>query len=672
MIPVTPADILKKLAALAPGDERSAGTAGTPAPASGQSSPRAQGSSTSTLGPLDVGRYLSAHGIEYTLKRKDDVDLYVLRECLFDSNHRGGESSIVSGARGFAYQCFHASCNHDWKDARALISGDKSLAEWCEGYDPNWKPPKKGRQKALPAPGADHALPPAGGSPEKLPRPPVPDPENPYATVDNIINPICETAMVRIDGSKAPSPMEIETMKFFAKRGSRMEFVPRYAANYLFDYLSPLAYSAGQFWQYSEGVWKIYPIEQIAAVLTHALKERVQGRMVEGVLTVLRGLIYVPDDRWEPDPYMINVKNGMLDIRTMVLRPHSADYYSRVQLPVTYDPEAPVGVWYEFLESIFPEDHEKDAETGKYKNYLNKHVLAQQFAGYCLLRDCRYQKAMFLYGSGSNGKSTFLNVIGAVLGAENTCSLSLTTLGERFKSIYLHNKMANLASETNPRAALESDIFNSVVAGDEITAEEKYGKSLKFRPFCKFIISMNESPQVTDKSYAFERRVLVLGFNRRFSPEEIDPRMSDKLMAELNGVFNWMVEGLKILLKRDAFVVGSNIQEEIDQLMGRVNPFIRFAEECCIIDPSLSVRTRDLWEAYRDWCEDGGNKKLGRNRFLDQVLSQFPTVTREKSRATGLQRAFLGIGLESAAVEDIRDSLDRRRRDRESWRNKEE
>ena len=660
MIPVTPPDNLKKLAARAPGDERSAVPAGPPAPAATGSSPREPGSST--LGPLDMGRYLAAHGIEYKVKSRGDVDLYVLRACLFDSNHRGGESAIVVGQRGYGYQCFHASCaGRTWKEARAIISGDKSLAEWCEGYDPHWAPPKKKpRAKALPAPDTPIAHPPG-----------IPAEANPYATVDNIVHPLCDTPTTREDGTQAPSPMEVDTMQFYMKRGSRMEFVPRYVANYLIDYLSPLAYSAGKFWQYRDGVWKAYPDEQIAAILTHAMKDRVQGRMIEGVLTVLRGLIYVPEERWEPDPYMINCKNGILDIRTMVLKPHSPDYYSRVQLPVSYNPQAWVGGWYDFLASIFPEDHEKD-EEGRYIHYLSKHVLAQQFAGYCLLRDCRYQKAMFLYGSGSNGKSTFLNVIGAVLGSENTCSLSLTTLGERFKSIYLHNMMANLASETNPKAALESDIFNSVVAGDEITAEEKYGKSLKFRPFCKFIISMNESPMVTDKSYAFERRVLVLGFNRRFTPEEIDPLMSEKLMGELDGVFNWMVEGIKILLKKDSFVVGRNIQEEIDQLMGRVNPFIRFAEECCVIGPDERATTRDLWEAYRDWCEEAGNKKLGRNKFLDQVLTQFPTVKRDKSRETEQRRMFLGIGLRGEMVEEIRDSLAKRRRERESWRNREE
>ncbi|MFH2073908.1 MAG: phage/plasmid primase, P4 family, partial [Pseudomonadota bacterium] len=450
--------------------------------------------------------------------------------------------------------------------------------------------------------------------------------ERRYARIDNIINPICSASATREDGTMAPAPREVNhIIEFFEKKGDRTEFVPRYAANYLHDYLSPLAYSSGQFWKYTDGVWRVFPKEQIASIMTHALKESVKGKMVEGVLAVLQGLIYVPEEAWEPHPNLINVKNGMLDVKTMELMDHAPEYHSRVQLPVSYMPGAPVGRWYDFLASIFPEDHEKD-EHGQYLNYLNKHVLAQQFAGYCLLRDCRYQKSLFLYGTGSNGKSTFLNVIGGALGKENTASLSLTELAAPFMAINLYNMLANLASETNPKAAMESSIFNSCVTGDEITARKIYTESIKFRPFCKFIISMNEAPMVPDKSYAFERRILVINFNYRFMPEEINPRMSELLLEELDGVFNWMVEGLKMLMKHDGFVVGANIQEEIDQMMTRVNPFIAFVEDCCVLGPSVSVRTQDMWDAYRDWCQEGGNRSLGRNKFLDQVLSQFPKV----------------------------------------------
>lgn len=665
MIPITSVDILRKLAALAVGQEPSSGPEGTPAPSAGAAPVRDQGASDSTLGPLDIGRYLSAYGIEWKLKPNvkignDIVDLYTLRQCLFDSNHRNGQSAIGLGRYGLFYQCYHTSCaSHDWKEARALISGDKSLAEWMAGYDPDWKRKKKKEKKA-----AEKGL-----VPSRSPAPAaqasgiLPVTENRYARVDNIIN--NWEVVIMSDGIISPSPLEIEPMLFFERKGERTEFVPRRAANYLHERLAPLAFSLGEFWKYTGGVWKVFPMEEIVSILTHALKDHVKGKMVDGVIGILKGLIYVPEEMWEPNPYLINIKNGMLDIHTMELSPHSPDYRSRVQLPVSYQPGAPVGRWYEFLKSVFPEDHEKD-EKGQYTNYMEKHVVAQQFAGYCLLRDCRYQRGLFLYGTGANGKSTFINVIGSVLGKENTASLSLSSLKEAFMTINLHNKLANLASETNPKAVMESEIFNSCVTGDELSARKIYTQSLKFRPFCKFIISMNEAPQVPDKSYAFQRRILVLNFSHRFTPEEINPQMSELLIEEKDGVFSWMIDGLKRLLTKNGFVVGGTVQDDIDQMMTRVNPFISFVEDCCVVEAALEVRTQEMWDAYRDWCQEGGNRPLGRNKFLDQALSHFPKVKKKKGTGENEDKiVFVGIGLNDSAVEEMRSRLAKRRQ--EKW-----
>lgn len=652
MIPITPIDILRNLAALAPADERAAGPAGSPAPAAGASSPRGQGDST--LGPLDVARYLSAHGIEHKLKRKDDADFYVLRECLFDPGHRNGESAIVSGSKGLFYQCFHNSCaDRTWHDARALISGDKKLTEWMEGYDPNYKRKRKKEEKALV---------PTGSAPGQV-QGKQPDTENRYARLDNLINndwPIVTLS----DGTPAPTPAEVDPSLFFTRRGDRTEFVPRRAANYIIEQLFPLAYSTDKFWKYSGGVWRDISTAEITAILTHALKDQVKGNMVKNVVEVLKGLLYVREELWEPNPYLINMENGMLDVETMKILEHSPSYRSRVQLPISYVEQSPVGKWYEYLESIFPEDYEKD-DQGQYTHYMEKHIVLQQFAGYCLLRDCRFQRALFLFGTGSNGKSTFLKVMSNILGKENTAALSLTSLKESFMTISLHNKLANLASETNPKAAMESEIFNSCVAGDEMQARNLYSQYLKFTPFCKFIISMNETPQVPDKSYAFQRRLIVLNFNRRFLPEELNPMMFEELMEEREGIFRWMVEGLKLLLKNNKFIIMENVQEDIDRLLTRVNPLIPFAEECCVFAPEFETRPQDLWDAYRDWCQEGGNRSKGKRNFMDQFESQFPKLKVKKGKGENRNKwVVMGVKLNSTAVDELRDRLSIRRQEK--------
>ena len=102
--------------------------------------------STGELGPLDVERYLTHYGIPFTVKAKGAHTLYLLERCLFNPKHDAGEPSIIAASSGkspLLYQCFHTSCkDKKWKDARQIISGDRPIAEFCVGFDPNWTPPK--------------------------------------------------------------------------------------------------------------------------------------------------------------------------------------------------------------------------------------------------------------------------------------------------------------------------------------------------------------------------------------------------------------------------------------------------------------------------------------------------------------------------------------------------
>ena len=96
------------------------------------------------LGPLDVEKYLSHYGIEFQRNEKGSKTLYTLNQCLFNPNHGKKESAIVQDQRGLlTYWCFHDTCNHTWHEARSAISGTDRLAQFCDGYDPNFKPARK-------------------------------------------------------------------------------------------------------------------------------------------------------------------------------------------------------------------------------------------------------------------------------------------------------------------------------------------------------------------------------------------------------------------------------------------------------------------------------------------------------------------------------------------------
>lgn len=627
-VPITPREILEKLAALgpvAPGQTGGARTGGADATAAkaGSAPPAPARFKKSTLGPLKVDAYLDAHGISYKVKEDGAATIYALDHCPFNPDHVNGQASIiVSPNSPVNFHCFHASCHGKmWKDARAAISGDKPIAAWCAGYDPDWKPPMNvgtGMMRALPATDDDED-------------PPLP---------------------------AVPPPKRMDPMEMFDKRGKRPVFVPAFLVRYLRSLLQPLCHTAGTFYRYrhDKGVWQITLETYMAEIIAKVMKDRIQADMLSNTLKVAKAIANKEAEMWVYDPNLINVKNGMLNIYTRELLPHDPKYGSRVQLPVSYDPDAFSERWHEFLKEIFPEDD----------NYAKRGIL-QQFFGYCLLQDCRYQRALFMYGTGANGKTTVLDVLQAMIGEENTSSLSLADLTQRFKAQFLQGKLVNLATETNTRDPLSTELLKAIISGDSITAERKYGDQFQFKPFAKFISAMNEPPTIPDKSFGLSRRLLVLIFNRRFTPEEIKPRMADSLIEEIDGVFNWAVEGLKILLKNDGFVIPGQVVEDTSNFMETMNPLLIFVKELCEVHEGVSVSTTDLWEAYREWCADGHNRPLGRNKFLDQVTMTFTTVKKKAiQEGIGEDRtrinSFTGIGLTKQAREWVADRKARFRR----------
>lgn len=644
-VPVTSLEVLKKYAALAsaqaPPAPRSTPVAlpppeGRPA-APSSSSGKTRPIKKSELGPIDMEKYLRHFGVSYDVKEMDDskrgaATQYRLDKCVFNPDHGPNEASIMVPRVGaILYQCFHASCkSQQWKDARRKISGDKSLAEFCQGFDPNWQPPR------------------ATGT----------------GMLDELTIPMVHaTSLQNGIGSpqKVDPPTAIDPAEFYDKKGKRPVFVPWKLALYLSHYLYPLCNTAGIYYHYEGGVWKVYTKSQIAQIIVHAMKKEIQAAWVNNVIeTILAGMVNREEVEWPNNPMMINVKNGMINLETRELLPHDPSYGSRSQLPVNYNPTADNSKrWDKFLAEIFDyvDDDIKrtpEEERTRTANFIEKYTLLQQFYGYCLLRDCRYQKALFLYGTGANGKSTALDVLAAMVGPENTSSLTLQDLSKQFRGNFLQNKLVNISTEADTRDPLSTSILKSVIAGDPFTTERKYGEPFQYRPYAKWLVALNEALVIPDKSYGLSRRLIVLNFEHRFEPAEIKVGMSQYLIEDVDLIFKWSLDGLTNLLKAGGFIVGEKVQEDTDKLMEAMNPLLIFVGECCEIYDGVSEQTNRLWSAYNAWCADGRNRPLGRNKFYEQLLATFTTVKKkrvevdEEDGAHAQETRFLNIHLTSA------------------------
>jgi len=626
-VPVAAEDLLDRLAALAPQDT---GPASPPAPSTPQKTGQSKGAKRmgqGDLGTLDLGTYLSRYGLEYKVKEDGGVTRYILRQCVFDPSHQPNEASICHSPNPpfLTYQCFHNSCqDKTWKMARRIISGEDSLAPFCANYDPNWQPAARRRQS--------EAYRPAGSPGDD--------------DLDYLVATVELPDRFMMDDPDVPHPEDMDPLTFyeFNPNGKRPSFKPSRLANYLVAYLRHIVFTGDQFWFYDSGVWRRFERQTLRNLCDRAMRDQSKPKVIDETINVLAARVSREEENWPKLVRYINCLDGMVDLESpdLDMLPHEAGYGSRSQVPCRYDPELlkkpEPGVdylsrWDEFLDEIFPDEPEKKS-------------LLQQFFGYCLLMDCRYEAALWCYGTGANGKGTALEVLRCMVGDKNAASLSMQDLGDpKFNLYFLQGKLVNIATETPARNPIATEIYKKAVSGEALSTERKYGEKFNFNPYAKFIISMNEAPVIPDKTYGFERRILLLQFNRRFKPgEDLDPDLKGKLIQEKDYVFMWALEGLKRLLANKGFNVGEQVRADTDRFIQVLNPVLLYMEECCDIDPEKKVESEELWAHYKEWCKDSGHRALSKNRFWDQVSMNVPGG---EKRPLGKTRRshFIGLAL---------------------------
>ena len=570
-------DALKKLASMAPEPDQ----APKAKPPSGGQRQK------SDLGPLDVEKYLNHFQIPFNLKAgKGGVAMYRLNQCLFDPNHGKNEASITQAPDGMlSYQCFHSSCSDKtWHDARRLISGEKSLAEFCEGYNPQWKPHTQ------------------------------------------------KTTGIAVGNGAGDPGFLVEN-----ERG-RIKFIPAKMADYLESQLKPIIFEGNDFsrmfYRYHEsGVWKPYPRDAIRKYVRRLLGDHAKTAWLDGAIDVLGSQIFKMPEELEFDPMWLNLKNGMLNIQTMQVKPHSPNFNSRVQMPVSFREDATCGTWIETVMQIFEDDPAKGDTL-------------QQFFGYTLFPRILFPSAIFQIGGGRNGKGVIEKILCAMLGKENVSHISLGRMEENFGPVEIHGKLLNSTGETETKP-LDVTHFKGIVAGDAIQAQRKYLPDLTFVPFAKHLISMNFFPGIKEKTDAFFRRIIVLEFNQKFEGKDDDPRLVDKLLEELDGIFLWALKGLKMVLETEKIDVPESALLAKERFREKTNPVLQFIKETCDLAPEakqsgLKELPAKLYTHYVDWMSDSKLKPLGKSNFYEQIYLNYPFV-KKKRESHGTKEYFFGI-----------------------------
>lgn len=312
----------------------------------------------------------------------------------------------------------------------------------------------------------------------------------------------------------------------------------------------------------------------------------------------------------------INCANGVVDLNTLELQPHSADYIFLGKLPVKYDPEADCPVWKRFLETTLED----------------KHIpTLQEFIGYCLIPDTRFQKALMLYGTGANGKSVVINTINALFGENYTSHVSLSKLqSNRFASYELVGKLVNTSSETANYTGKELDMFKAIVSGDDVFVESKGVAGSSTKLFSRLIFASNTLLRSGDKTDGNYRRWIIIPFNKQFKGEDADLFLQDKINKELSGVLNWAIEGLKRLYKQGKFSYVD--MDMVEAMLAENDTVVAHAIGCLKVTGNDKDREtlQNVYNNYIWYNVEERNKEkkylAGKNSYVKRLMELYPEI----------------------------------------------
>ena len=408
-------------------------------------------------------------------------------------------------------------------------------------------------------------------------------------------------------------------------------FIPMEAVDYLME-IGDYFHDGMSFYQYNEkkGVWKECHENIISKNILDVLGKRTKKIYLGDTLKILEVRTYRQPEKLKQNFYMINMKNGMLDLQEGKLLPHNKKYYSKIQIPIKFDSHAECPKFDKTMLEMFPED-------------FGKIDALQEFAGYCFYPKIFIEKCLFLIGEGSNGKSVFLYLLQQIVGEENITSLDPQLFSDKFLLGTIKDKLLNVSAEIETKEQIAANTFKKVVSGDLIQADEKYNKNpFKFYPIAKHVFSMNKVPLISDRSFAFNRRLLVVQFNERFEDAKANKNLKYELAeTELSGIFNWAMLGLERLLKQNYIIETKLMKKSKNDIFHQINPVLTFVDEMCKLGKENIIKKMDLYKIYSEWCQESGLRKLGKIKFYNQLLSDFHSITEQKINGPWY---FVGIG----------------------------
>jgi putative DNA primase/helicase len=348
--------------------------------------------------------------------------------------------------------------------------------------------------------------------------------------------------------------------------------------------------------------------------------------------------------QFDKDQCLLNVLNGTMDLKTGTLREHRREDLITKLCPVIYDPSAKCDRWLSFLNEIFPAQPE-------YINFLQRSV------GYCLTGDTEEQCFWMLIGVGKNGKSKFMEAIKFLLGdyAVSTSMDTFTAKRTESNAVNPRDGMANLvgarlvwASESDEGKRLSEAAIKAMTGGENIRTAKIYQDDFEFKPTFKIWLSTNHELGIRGNDDGIWRRPRRINFDVVVPAAQRDLQLGAKLQAEMSGIFNWALAGLKSYQTIGGLKPPKAVEDATEAYRRSQSLVERFIDERCTRARDKESEATALYGEFRRWSEAVGETALSQKRFGAEMKKLFPCNRSTAGMCKG-RYIYVGVGL----VEDL-------------------
>lgn len=331
---------------------------------------------------------------------------------------------------------------------------------------------------------------------------------------------------------------------------------------------------------------------------------------------------------------VIGVKNGIIDLKTGELLPHDREAYLTKQCPVIYNPDAPEPkLWLQFLSDIFGGDP-----------YMLDYI--QKCVGYSMTGSTSEQCAFFLFGTGRNGKSTFLEIVRGILGDYATNIQPQTIMvnpksGNAPSSDIARLKGARLVTSVEPNEGMRLDegLLKQLTGDDVVTARKMFSEEFEFKPEFKLWMATNHKPLIRGTDTGIWRRIHLIPFEVQIPIDKVDKKLKYKLVKEAEGILKWAVQGC-LRWQNEGLSMPQKVLDAVREYQHEMDVISTFMDACCIAEGE--VKASRLYAVYAKWAEEHNEYCMSSTKFGTELYKR-DGIGKKKAR-DGLYYTGISIG----------------------------